>query len=158
MPRGYPGTITHGTLSSYTHGCRCGPCRAHPRRPGDAAAKKLYRETERARELSRAWREENAERVKDYNRSHRSRRRRAALDILGGVCSRCGFGDERALQFDHTDGGGTQERKSGFGSMKVYMHVIANPADGKYQLLCANCNWIKSVENRESKGPINAKR
>jgi hypothetical protein len=27
--------------------------------------------------------------------------------------------------------------------------VIAEASTGRYQLLCANCNWIKRYENRE---------
>lgn len=80
--------------------------------------------------------------------------RKALIDILGGKCIKCGFTDSRALQIDHIFGGGSKERKT----VKItYYKYIMNEIlreSGKYQLLCANCNWIKRVENKEVRNPI----
>lgn len=76
------------------------------------------------------------------NRQYRA----AALQYLGGKCVHCGFADPRALQIDHIHGGGRQDiRKNGHG-WRFYRRVISTP-DGTYQLLCANCNWIKRTES-----------
>jgi len=74
---------------------------------------------------------------------------------LGRVCNRCGFSDPRALQIDHVHGGGTKEGKerSGRGA-GLYRRVLLDTT-GKYQLLCANCNWIKRYENGEHRGGAN---
>lgn len=50
---------------------------------------------------------------------------------------------------DHVDGGGTQEIKR-LGYHRMLRRILAG-ASG-YQLLCANCNWIKRHENRETFG------
>ena len=76
------------------------------------------------------------------------------FELLGGAkCVRCGFADVRALQLDHINGGGSKERKVyGNGSTRNLMHYYANnPEISKrsLQVLCANCNWIKRVENEE---------
>jgi hypothetical protein len=63
------------------------------------------------------------------------------------VCIRCGFTDSRALQIDHVHGGGAQELKRIHTDM-YYRKVLAD-TEGTYQLLCANCNWIKRHENNE---------
>lgn len=69
--------------------------------------------------------------------------------MLGGKCCRCGFADRRALQIDHVNGGGKSELlKYGGGSSTYLKKVLSAPA-GIYQLLCANCNWIKRWENNE---------
>lgn len=84
-------------------------------------------------------------------RLYMRRLRLEALEKLGGKCVSCGFSDKRALQIDHINGGGSKERKEiGFNG-KFHIHVIreAELKSGKYQLLCANCNWIKRVEERE---------
>lgn len=73
--------------------------------------------------------------------------RKEALEILGSKCCKCGFSDIRALQIDHINGGGNRERKEK-GDYAMYKGVILNPE--KYQLLCANCNWIKRHENHEN--------
>lgn len=101
----------------------------------------------------------NRERIRAYqrayNQSHQSdfrrrarefvqRERQKVIDFLGGRCIRCGFIDIRALQADHVNGGGSKDRR---GKRTSYKEVVDNP--GKYQLLCANCNWIKRVENGE---------
>jgi hypothetical protein len=71
------------------------------------------------------------------------------LEKLGDKCRRCGFSDLRALQIDHVFGGGNKEiAKFGRSRQAYYKHVLAD-VNGRYQLLCANCNWIKRCENRE---------
>lgn len=84
--------------------------------------------------------------VRNYTR----RVRQAAIDILGGFCVNCGFSDVRALQIDHLQGGGGKETKHYKGAAqwnKVIKSVLNK--EKRFQLLCANCNWIKRVENRE---------
>jgi hypothetical protein len=69
---------------------------------------------------------------------------------LGNKCVRCGFSDKRALQIDHINGGGRKEIAS-FKSSKSYYRNVLSDTTGKYQVLCSNCNWIKSYENKERK-------
>lgn len=74
-------------------------------------------------------------------------------EILGKKCVRCGFEDIRALQIDHKNGGGNLERKviTGFGInyTKFVLEDVKINKDKNYQILCANCNWIKRAENTE---------
>lgn len=83
------------------------------------------------------------------------RLRTKILYFFGGRCNRCGFSDVRALQIDHIDGGGRREKKEKFkGSNRTFWRRLLDgtlPPE-KYQLLCANCNWIKRYENNELKG------
>lgn len=82
-------------------------------------------------------------RCKDRRRMLRSRS--LSLAFLGGKCVRCGFDDPRALQVDHINGGGCQERKQrGVLSAHLLMNDIAKCGLEKYQLLCANCHVIKT--------------
>lgn len=89
--------------------------------------------------------------VKKRNRENQNKRklsqREEVLKFLGGRCVSCGFMDARALQVDHMNGGGNKERKKTGGTYGVYCRVLAG--EEGYQLLCANCNWIKRVERRE---------
>lgn len=117
-------------------------------------------------DASRRWRQRNPDAVKKakalYYQRHkeklkerraeanlaRSRAYRlAAVEALGGICVRCGFSDERALQIDHVDGGGGMERAQ-IKSRSVFYRKVVEDQKG-YQLLCANCNWIKRHENQE---------
>lgn len=92
---------------------------------------------------------ENAPEYKITRKAYRLRLRMAAIDILGGKCVRCGFSDNRALQIDHINGGGIKDVRNNIIShyLRVVKSITAN--EKKYQLLCANCNWIKRVENNE---------
>src|SRR5580692_501468 len=90
------------------------------------------------------------------NRYHRYKAK--IYEILGGVCVRCGFSDARALQLDHIHGGGwrgTKVSSNGVVVNKGYSHtylkaILDDPEiKQKYQILCANCNWIKRCENKE---------
>lgn len=89
---------------------------------------------------------------REASRKYALKLRNKVLDLLGSKCSRCSFDDKRALQIDHVNGGGKKELQ-GLGRTTYYKRVIAHiEAKGKeYQLLCANCNWIKRAENKEEK-------
>ena|SRR3990172_5058498 len=97
---------------------------------------------------------------KEYYRKHNIKRRAefhayyhnlklSALKLLGEKCNHCGFNDERALQFDHINGGGVKESK--IRTTNHYKNIIVSILnnENKYQLLCANCNWIKRCEKNE---------
>lgn len=75
------------------------------------------------------------------------------FQILGGSrCGMCAFPDARALQFDHIHGEGYAFR---FGkdslTRRKYAFYVEHPEIAKQELwvLCANCNWIKRVEQKE---------
>lgn len=70
------------------------------------------------------------------------------LGLLGCKCKICGFSDYRALQIDHVDGGGCKEKRVGNKNKYYYNELLKGSK--KYQLLCANCNWIKRFENNET--------
>lgn len=73
-----------------------------------------------------------------------------ALMLLGGMCERCKNNDMRVLQIDHVNGGGYAARKGPTKSpQSAVRDVFKNPL--KYQLLCANDNWIKRWERGENK-------
>lgn len=90
------------------------------------------------------------DRTKRNKSVYRARTKSKVYDLLGRSCSRCGFNDERALQIDHVNGGGYQERQRIRDYTSLYVRVLKHPEE--YQVLCANCNWIKRVENGET-GP-----
>jgi len=83
----------------------------------------------------------------DYNRNRRRATKQQVHDLYDNKCARCGFSDARALQIDHIEGGGRKERADDKAYITMYLRILKNPAP--YQLLCANCNWIKRIENRE---------
>src|SRR6266404_2437396 len=98
---------------------------------------------------------ENVEAYARYKVKHRAdartlalRYKKAAFELLGNTCCICGFTDWRALQIDHIYGGGLQEiRSAGHSTYIRFKRVLDNPEN--YQLVCANCNWIKRYENNE---------
>ena len=83
-----------------------------------------------------------------------------AIAALGGRCANpdCrwinedgsrGCTDPRCLQIDHVNGDGADDRRFFKHILSFYRFVIKNGSQGKYQALCANCNWIKRSINRE---------
>ena len=99
--------------------------------------------------------EKRKEYIDIYNKDYKRRIRMATIDALGSKCIKCGFDDIRALQIDHINGGGCKELKNFPGHGKSYYKYVLESflrGENKYQLLCANCNWIKRVENNEVKG------
>jgi hypothetical protein len=68
------------------------------------------------------------------------------------ACVKCGFDDIRALSIDHINGGGYQEMKNLSAKQRYKLVLQTKKEKNKYQLLCANCNWIKRFEDKEVKG------
>jgi hypothetical protein len=73
--------------------------------------------------------------------------RQEVIDAFGAKCVRCGFSDVRALHMDHVNGGGNIERKLLTGPSLRYKKMLDEPKN--YQILCANCNFIKKAEESE---------
>tara|TARA_Y100000310_G_C20124403_1_gene552955 strand:+ start:163 stop:495 length:333 start_codon:yes stop_codon:yes gene_type:complete len=61
----------------------------------------------------------------------------------------CDIKDKRILQIDHINGGGWKELQA-CGSSR-YRDYLKDPdmAKQRLQVLCANCNWTKRVNNKE---------
>jgi len=80
-------------------------------------------------------------------RTPRQRKYRTqALIKLGAKCSSCGYDDIRALHIDHKNGDGKKERNI---RNTINKNISKGLIDiGRYQLLCANCNWIKRLERK----------
>jgi hypothetical protein len=93
-----------------------------------------------------ANRSEMQERKRLPTRDRRRILRASVIAEMGGCCVRCGFSDVRALQIDHVYGGGRRELRQ-LTTAQFYVRLRQVPGD--YQLLCANCNAIKKVENNE---------
>lgn len=108
------------------------------------------RTDENSRKTQAKYRENNREKIKKASKLFHERSRKKLMDLLGNKCKKCGFSDYRALQIDHINGGGIKERAL-FNTKDFHRHVLRSLENNedKYQLLCANCNWIKRYENKE---------
>lgn len=99
------------------------------------------------------WRAQNA----THHRTKYQELKEQVYILLGNKCAVCGFDDVRALQIDHVAGNGNTDRRSKTGAKRstgygytFFKKILADPdAKNKYQILCANHNWIKRVENKE---------
>lgn len=74
--------------------------------------------------------------------------RQGLLEAMGGRCVRCGENDWRVLQFDHVNGRNGERCK--MLTRKVVQQMLALFTQGELQVLCANCNWRKRHEERET--------
>jgi hypothetical protein len=98
------------------------------------------------------WYKGHPEKARSNSKKDHGNLREQVLNKFGKVCGTCGFSDIRALQIDHVHGEGNQERKQVTNKSVFYRRVLRD-SSGKYQLLCANCNWIKRHENNEVRTP-----
>jgi hypothetical protein len=104
-----------------------------------------YRKANRARYLK------NKKTILAKHKLYQDNARRQIVEYFGGKCIRCGYDDIRALQIDHVNGGGNQHRINRKNKTIGYYKEIMEDKTNSYQLLCANCNQIKKVENGEHK-------
>lgn len=99
----------------------------------------------------------NREKIAQYRHKRANDLKLEIFGLLGNKCSNpnClipnGCMDIRCLQIDHINGGGAREWKIMNSPEIYYKHILKKIKAGSkdYQLLCANCNWIKREENKE---------
>lgn len=99
---------------------------------------------------------ENVKRnIRRYMRTYLPELRLRAMRVIAAntlvACAKCGFADMRALQLDHVAGDGTADRKMR-GPISMLLAIVRGENHGQFQILCANCNWIKRCENNEALG------
>ena len=114
----------------------------------NAYSNKYYHE-KKLKEYSKEWYHRNHDENRRKRRENNKKRRKEILAFLGDKCKRCGYDEDyRALQIDHVNGDGGKDRKKyGHSASALKRDVHSHPE--KYQLLCANCNWIKRDEQKE---------
>lgn len=96
----------------------------------------------------------NQKSISARQRAIRKKRLQFIIDFFGGKCIKCGFSDIRALQMDHKNGRKYGEQRIGnIDSRYKFVRDFPEETRIKYQLLCANCNWIKRDENNECRKP-----
>lgn len=123
---------------------------------------------ERKRKYNKKYSERIAVQKKKYRQEHReeektqakTRLRRIKIEAFSKITNgkikcqspKClvpgGCTDIRALQIDHINGGGLKDVRG----QKVYYKILKmakEDAQKEYQLLCANCNWIKRFNRNE---------
>lgn len=111
---------------------------------------KTYRvkNLDKFRQYQREYHRKNKDKLNVYYLKKRFEQRMELLDLVGGrKCKNCGFADWRALQLDHKKSGGSKDIISGRNLKTQKEDAIKNP--DKYQILCANCNWIKRHTHKE---------
>jgi 5-methylcytosine-specific restriction endonuclease McrA len=117
-----------------------------------------------AHKARQKWKQEHREEHREAQRQHRYAVRREILDLLGGQsCVKCGFSDWRALAIDHihSDGRTDERHFDGVTALWAFRNHLREPeklayARTRYQVLCFNCNRIKSFELKEFPGVMKA--
>ena len=99
--------------------------------------------------LAKSYWIKTREKSSSKKRQGYERLRKNILNKYGNKCSSCSFGDWRALQVDHINGGGSTKRLQENRNWHKFYREVLEDKVGLYQLLCANCNWIKRYENKE---------
>ena len=83
-------------------------------------------------------------RIRETRNKYHDERRRLCYEKLGNKCL-CGNTDPQLLCVDHVRDDGQGERANGLSHIKLWNTIIRNGPEGRYQLLCFNCNLKKSI-------------
>jgi hypothetical protein len=109
-----------------------------------------WNKSEVGKQRKKQWQQDNLEKVRLLSKLRRQRIRSAILDAYGNRCTTCGFNlDVRALDLDHINNDGAEERKR-LQTSTINEYVFKNNFPDTYQLLCRNCNWIKYLDSRDT--------
>jgi len=109
----------------------------------------IMRDPEKKKENDRRYKEKHKEALRLKQKQKRREYKKIVFDHYGNKCFHCGFSDIRALQIDHVNNNGAEERKQNggqwFSGWHFYKYLIDNKLPEGYQTLCANCNMIKQL-------------
>ena len=105
------------------------------------------------RDYRRQYREIKKDEISKWYRDYRSQLRDEVLSHYSGTnppqCANP-YGEHdkpyttiEALALDHINGGGNEERKQRGSGPTFYLWLKKHNFPPGYQILCANCNWIK---------------
>ncbi|MGB2843280.1 MAG: hypothetical protein WBC02_00330, partial [Candidatus Aminicenantaceae bacterium] len=83
--------------------------------------------------------------IKSREAEYRRNLKNKAYSKLGGKCVHCEESDFDILVIDHVDNDGQTERVNGISLTKIRNLILQGKHNGRYQLLCFNCNLKKSV-------------
>lgn len=108
-----------------------------------------YKNIEDKKAYDAAYRLKNRQMLNEKQRLYRRGLKQQVLDRYGNACKFCGYEDIRALQIDHINNNGAEERKALGGQSvsgwRFYQYLVAKGLPDGYQTLCANCNMIKQL-------------
>ena len=109
-----------------------------------------YKDPEQARCYHRAWSKQHRQELRDRINREREKDKEYVFFILGNKCAKCQIEDRRVLQVDHIDRSLKKTIKYKRGGKGLYAAIRRGEFPiTAFQLLCANCNWIKRAENKE---------
>lgn len=135
-----------------------GPCRlGHPRfrtqngTPRCRTCKNAIQRAARERNKTDPRYIEKRRRIgRDWVRNTRDK----ALTILGNACTCCGQQRRVFLHIDHIHGNGRTHRREMKvrNSYRICSWIVRHPAEAaaQYQVLCANCNMAKAIEENHT--------
>ncbi|KKL11609.1 hypothetical protein LCGC14_2544070, partial [marine sediment metagenome] len=92
----------------------------------------------------KAWREKPS--IKVNRDTYVASKKAECYSLLGGSCCRCSIDDPNVFVIDHVHDDGQDERGRGRSLIWVRNRILeTGNEDGRYQLLCFNCNLKKSI-------------
>ena len=100
-------------------------------------------------ERCRKYKAANIEHMKEYGKKYRKTIRDLVFKHYSNgsfKCTNCGYAIHEGLALDHVNGGGNKHRKELKleGGIAYYKWIIENKFPKGFQVLCHNCNFLKS--------------
>lgn len=131
----------------------CKRSRIKNREKRNAKNREWYRKNAEARKVKQSiYRKENKEKVnaatRIWQKAHIRQLRKEMIDAYGGKCTCCGESEPIFLQLDHINNDGNVERRKHGNHVVEWQELKKrNWPKENHQLLCANCNHGKRMNN-----------
>lgn len=96
------------------------------------------------------WKERKKVRAGVRSHKRRTNLKHRVIAQYGGRCEWCHTTDVAVLCIDHIENDGADHRRElGFNGASTYTWLKKNNYPAGFQVLCANCNFIKEMEHRK---------
>lgn len=91
------------------------------------------------KECSKLYERETREKRREHEKQYYKTNQLGTILVYGGKCACCGETEPLFLEIDHTNGGGSKERRENTDIEGFYRWLIRERSGG-FQVLCSNCN------------------
>jgi 5-methylcytosine-specific restriction endonuclease McrA len=105
-----------------------------------------YGDPQKQRDYQKNWVKTKREKNKYSQRKYLQSIRKQVIELLGGKCVNCGCDNFNALEINHINGGGNEEKRH-IGGKQFYLNILSGRRPrNDLEITCIVCNSLHKAQ------------